>query len=75
MKLLDPYHPFLLPLWRRIVIVIISGGWAGVEAYNGNTAWAVAFGAAALYCAYHFFIGYDPAKAEAAAPAPRNDDE
>jgi len=27
LKLLDPAHPFFAPLWRRIIIVVLTLGW------------------------------------------------
>lgn len=53
-------HPFFLPLWRRVVTTGITGGWALVELSAGNVFWAILFGAAALWCAYEFFVSFDP---------------
>lgn len=56
MKFFDPDHPFLRPLWRRIVIVVATLAWAGVEFMNGAVGWGFVFLAAALYCGLHFFV-------------------
>jgi hypothetical protein len=60
MNFLDPQHPFFRPLWRRVVIVLGTALWAGFEAMNGETAWALAFAAVALYCAWQFFVAFKP---------------
>ncbi len=35
--------PFFLPLWRRVVLVVICVGWAGVEFLTGTPFWGVLF--------------------------------
>lgn len=60
MKFFDLRVPFFLPLWRRILTVASSGGWAVFELANGNPGWAAIFGAASAFCAYEFFIVFDP---------------
>ncbi|WP_116596904.1 hypothetical protein [Primorskyibacter marinus] len=60
MKFFDLRIPFFLPLWRRVVTVVLTGGWAAFELANGNPGWAVIFGAAGAFCAYEFFIVFDP---------------
>jgi hypothetical protein len=64
MKFFDLRHPFFLPLWRRIATVAFTGLWAGVEFVMGSPGWAVMFGAIAAYCAYMFFIAFDPSEYE-----------
>lgn len=53
-------HPFFLPLWRRIATTGFTGAWALFELSGGNVFWAILFGAAALWCAYEFFVVFDP---------------
>ena len=60
MQFFNLRHPFFLPLWRRVLTVAVTGGWAFVEFVTGNGLWAVLFGAAALWCAYEFFVTFDP---------------
>ncbi len=72
-KPFDIAHPVFLPLWRRIVTVGVVGGWSLFELWNGNSGWAVIFAVIALYCAYEFFIAFDP-KAYAAKNAENTND-
>lgn len=60
MKFLDVQHPFFRPLWRRVAVVAVCLGWAGVELASGEVFWAILFGAAGGYCAYQFFLVFDP---------------
>lgn len=60
MKFLDVQHPFFRPLWRRVAVVAVCLGWAGVELAAGEVFWAILFGAAGVYCAYQFFLVFDP---------------
>ena len=53
-------HPFFLPLWRRGLTVALSAGWALIELSSGSPGWAIMFGAVAAFCAYEFFIVFDP---------------
>ncbi len=55
----DLQHPFFLPLWRRVVVVVVTLGWTLVELIDGNAGWALLFGASGLYCAHQFFIAFD----------------
>jgi hypothetical protein len=59
MKFFDIQHPMFIPLWRRLLIVAASFGWAMVELSSGQVFWAALFGAAGLYCAYQFFVVFD----------------
>ncbi|MDN5787414.1 hypothetical protein [Pseudorhodobacter sp.] len=56
MKFFDLHHPFFLPLWRRVLTVGITAGWAVVELSMDGPGWAALFGSAAAYCAYVFFF-------------------
>lgn len=52
MKLLDPDHPFFIPVWRRWVSMLFPLAWAGVEFYNDSPGWGVLFAAAGVYAGY-----------------------
>ena len=65
LKLLDPAHPFFAPLWRRIIIVVLTLGWAAFEIMTGNPFWAILFGAVGVHCTYQLLIAY---------PGPGSDD-
>lgn len=60
MKFFDLRHPFFLPLWRRIITVVFTGGWALVELSGSNPGWAILFAAITAFAAYEFFIVFDP---------------
>ncbi|EXL03204.1 hypothetical protein [Aquamicrobium defluvii] len=60
MKILDAAHPFYRPLWRRIAIVALSFAWAAFELSNGETIWAMVFGAIGLYCGWALLVAYKP---------------
>lgn len=60
----DLQVPFFFPLWRRIVTVALTLGWAAFEAFNGAPAWGAVFAAAGLFCAYQFFVVWDPKEDE-----------
>ena len=52
--------PFFLPFYRRLLTTAILAAWALFELANGNTGWALATGALGAYCAYEFFVIFDP---------------
>ncbi len=52
--------PFFRPLWRRIVVVLLTGAWALLEYSWGHPGWAAAFAAITAYCAFGFFLAFDP---------------
>jgi hypothetical protein len=61
MKLIDQNHPFYQPLWRRLVIVGVTGGWAAFELlFGGEPLWMVLFGALFAYCAWSLLIAWKP---------------
>lgn len=60
MNFFNVQTPFFIPLWRRIVVVVLTLGWALVELAGGQVFWAMIFGAAGLWCAHQFFIAFDP---------------
>lgn len=62
--MLNIRHPAFRPLWRRLLIVGLAGGWAMFEFVMGNQLWALLFGAIAAYCAYEFLVVFDPANYE-----------
>jgi hypothetical protein len=55
-------HPFLRPLWRRIVLVVICLGWAGLEYYGGSPTWAMIALAFAGYGAWQYLYLYKPSQ-------------
>lgn len=59
-KFFDVQSAFFIPLWRRIVAVVLILGWGIFELAAGSPVWGLIFGAAGLYCAHQFFIAFDP---------------
>ncbi|SFP76545.1 hypothetical protein [Tranquillimonas alkanivorans] len=53
-------HPMFRPLWVRLLVVALLLGWALVEIGQGAYFWALIFGASGLYCAWGFFVTFDP---------------
>ena len=53
-------HPFLDPLWRRVLLLGACAAWTGVEIYYGNTLWIALVGASTIYGAYSYLYAYTP---------------
>lgn len=74
----DPFnvkHPIFLPLWRRVALVGFCLGWALLELTLGKPLFGVLSGAAGLWCAYQFFVVFDPEAYRAAGkPDPSRTD-
>jgi hypothetical protein len=62
MRLFDVQHPWFIPLYRRIIVVVLLLGWTVFEFLRGSPFWGVLFGGLGLYCAHQFFIAFDPPK-------------
>lgn len=60
-------HPFLDPLWRRMVLVAFCVFWAGVEFYFDNAMWGYVVLAIAVYAAWAYLLTYK-SSSEAADP-------
>jgi len=60
MKLFDMDHDWLRPLWVRVLIVAVAGGWGVFEWINEQHFWAVIFLVMAGYAFWSFFLA--PAK-------------
>ncbi|WP_071672627.1 hypothetical protein [Nioella nitratireducens] len=56
----DLDHPFFRPLWIRIAVVAVCGGWGLFELSNDATGWAFVFLGLGAYAAYGFFVTFDP---------------
>jgi len=65
MKLFDFDHPFFLPLWRRVIVVLFCLGWAVVEFASGTPFWGMLFGAIGLWSAWSLLLRFDEAAARA----------
>jgi hypothetical protein len=55
----DQEHPFLRPLWRRVVLVAFCAVWAIWEvAYNREAFWSTLAVGMAIYAAWTFLVSY-----------------
>ncbi len=59
-RLFDLDHPFFIPLWRRVLIVVACLGWALFEFLAASPFWGMLFGAIGLYAGWHFFFNFNP---------------
>ncbi|MEQ5869837.1 hypothetical protein J4E08_07985 [Sagittula sp. NFXS13] len=59
-NLMNVQTPWFIPLWRRIVLVCVCLAWGLAEFLMGNPGWSLLFAALGLYCAYQFFVVFDP---------------
>lgn len=64
MKLFDLNDPFFKPLWIRIVIVLLAGGWAVFEFMSGAMFWGTLFAGIAALAFHGFFIAFNPREPE-----------
>jgi hypothetical protein len=70
----DRNHPWLQPVWRRVIVVGICFAIAAFDIYHGNFGWALIFGGVGAYGIYIFFIAWDSeAKAEPERPDDADD--
>lgn len=58
--MLELQVPFFEPLWSRVLVTAICRGWAGFQALTGAPFWSILFGALGVYCAYQFFVVWNP---------------
>ncbi|CTQ48036.1 hypothetical protein [Jannaschia donghaensis] len=56
---LDVQVPMFVPLWRRVLAVVVFAGWTVMEVVNGAWGWAALFGGSAAYLAHQFFIAWE----------------
>lgn len=57
-NVLELRHPFLLPMWRRVVFVAALAGWTVVEIVAGNPFWALLMGGIGVYAVYVLFFDF-----------------
>ena len=50
-------HPIFLPLWRRVLVVVLIFAWTIFEIRMDSHIWALVFGVIGLWCAWNFFKG------------------
>lgn len=54
----DLRHPFFVPVWRRVLCVIVIMIWGLLEMIGGNTFWALLAGGIGVYSVYCFFFDF-----------------
>ena len=60
MKLFDFNDPFFRPLWIRILLVAVAGGWGVLEFATGSPFWGIIFCAIAAVAFHGLFIAFEP---------------
>lgn len=55
-------HPFLDPLWRRILLVAVCAIWTVVEVFYGTPFWIMLVGALTVYAAWTYVYIYEPSE-------------
>ena len=63
-------HPFMRPLWRRVLLVAFCAAWATFEFIAGSSFWATLVGGMAVLGAWQYLITYKPAPDPVETPAP-----
>ena len=58
LKSLELRHAFFVPIWRRVLLVVVLGFWTLVEGSTGNTVWACLMGCIAVYSVYVLFFDF-----------------
>ena len=58
-KFLDTSHPWLRPLWVRVLLVALCFGWAVLEFATMSPFWGVIFLALGAYAAWGFFVAFE----------------
>ncbi|GAA0778068.1 hypothetical protein [Roseibium denhamense] len=51
-------HPWLDPLWARLLLVSACAGWTCVEYFFGSVTWVYIMGAITLYAGWAYLISY-----------------
>jgi hypothetical protein len=59
-KLFDTNHPFFKPLWIRLAVCAVAGGWAIFEFSTGATVWGLIFAAFFALSVWGFFVDFNP---------------
>ncbi|EAB6718043.1 hypothetical protein BO068_004650 [Escherichia coli] len=57
-------HPWLDPLWRRVLLIGACAVWTAFELYNGDKFWTAMVGIVTVYGAYSYLYDYTPSTAK-----------
>ena len=58
LKSLELRHAFFVPIWRRVLLVVVLGVWTFIEGSAGNTVWACLIGGIGVYSVYVLFFDF-----------------
>ena len=58
LKSLELRHAFFVPIWRRVLLVVVLGFWTLAEGSAGNTVWACLMGGIGVYSVYVLFFDF-----------------
>ena len=58
LKSLELRHIFFVPIWRRVLLVVVLGFWTLVEGSTGNIVWACLMGGIGVYSVYVLFFDF-----------------
>jgi len=58
LKSLELRHPFFVPIWRRVLLVLILGFWTILEGLMGNQIWTLFVASIGVYSTYVFFFNF-----------------
>jgi hypothetical protein len=64
MRIFDLQQPFFLSIWRRLLVVAVCLGWAGVEFATAAPLWGIIFGGLGIYAVWQFFFDSWPDRDE-----------
>jgi hypothetical protein len=73
-KFFDFNHPFYRPLWIRVLIVVLTGGWGIFEFIGGSPFWGTIFCGTSALAFHNLFIAFDPREPEAPANKAKGDE-
>jgi len=66
-------HPFLDPLWRRVLLVGSCFAWSALEFYYQSNTWGMMVGIFAIYGAWSYLFAYVPALKAETNPAAKEE--
>lgn len=56
----DTAHPWFRPLWVRVLLLAVTGGWGLLELVSDSPGWAVLFLGIAGWVIWALFLTYEP---------------
>ncbi|MCP4073079.1 MAG: DUF3329 domain-containing protein [Hyphomicrobiales bacterium] len=64
MHIFNLQQAFFLSIWRRLLVVVVCLGWAGVEFATAAPFWGMFFGGLGIYAVWQFFFDGWPGTSE-----------